>query len=59
MDENDFMVAIQGILVRATEAGWSVEKAIEKAQEAIEEFLETMEEMGAIVGDHADDDDDE
>ena len=58
MDENDFMVAIQGILVRANEAGWSVEKIIEKAHEAIEEFEETMEETfgGNPV---ADDDDDE
>jgi len=43
MSENDFYVAIQGLLEAAKDQGWSVEKAEATAQSAIEEWVEETE----------------
>lgn len=38
MSENDFMVAIQAVLTQARKEGWPVERIVDAAHEAIEEF---------------------
>ena len=38
IEENDFIIAIQAILTKAKESGWSIEKVTQTAHEAIEEF---------------------
>lgn len=38
MSENDFMVAIQAVLMRARDEGWSIERIVDAANEAVNEF---------------------
>ena len=38
LSQNDFFVAIQGILVAAQEAGWSINQIYDHALEAVEEW---------------------
>lgn len=40
MTANDFYVAIQGVLDKARESGWSVRRVEETALDAIEEWLD-------------------
>jgi isoaspartyl peptidase/L-asparaginase-like protein (Ntn-hydrolase superfamily) len=43
MNENEFYVAIQGIMTQAHEAGWEIDDVEQKAIDAAEEWLEEME----------------
>lgn len=43
MDQNDFYVAIQGIMTAAHEAGWDIDDVFEKATDAADEWIEEME----------------
>jgi hypothetical protein len=38
MTENDFMVAIQAVLTKARDEGWPIERVVDAANEAINEF---------------------
>lgn len=49
MDENEFFVAIQGVMTRAHESGWSVDKVYEKTTEASEEWLDEMQNVSSDV----------
>lgn len=40
MSQNDFFVAIQGILTQANESGWTVDQTYQYAIDAVEEWLE-------------------
>ncbi len=43
MNQNDFYVAIQGVMTAAKEAGWSIDDCEQHAIEAAEEWLEEEE----------------
>lgn len=43
MSENEFYVAIQGIMTQANESGWDIDRCFEKATDAADEWLEEME----------------
>lgn len=42
MNQNDFFVAIQEILTKANEEGWSIDWTLRNAQDAIDEWDEEM-----------------
>ncbi len=52
MTENEFFVAIQGIIQSARDAGWSVEKIEYAISSSVEEWIDencTFDEYGEII----------
>lgn len=43
MTENDFYVAVQGVMTAAKDAGWDIDTIHEKATDAADEWLGTEE----------------
>jgi hypothetical protein len=56
MSENDFMVAIQAILTQARDDGWPIERIVDAAHEAVQEFVDVEEEAGPNARGEGDDD---
>lgn len=52
MEVNDFFVGIQAILMKAKDAGWTTERIVETAKQAVEEF--ELEEFTVEEGDTSD-----
>lgn len=46
MSENDFMVAIQAVLTQAKLDGWNLERIVDAAHEAVQEFVDVEEQAG-------------
>lgn len=54
MKQNDFYVAIQGILTDAHEQGWSIDWTLRNGQDAIGEWEEEMAKVLNPIGDSDD-----